>query len=161
MLLLCDAMLAALARWLRTAGYDTLIAALGMADADLIEMCRAEERVLISRDRRLIESARDRIPALLLIGNDVDEHARELALTLNLNWIAAPFTRCLIDNALLRPADEIEGMRIPERSRNLPGPFTACPICGRVYWPGSHVQRMMCRLQRWQEESMSPNSSHV
>ena len=26
------------------------------------------------------------------------------------------------------------------------GPFQACPACGRLYWPGSHVKRMKDRL---------------
>ncbi|MFC7553294.1 Mut7-C RNAse domain-containing protein [Pseudoroseomonas wenyumeiae] len=39
--------------------------------------------------------------------------------------------------------------RIPPRARLLPGPFRACPCCGRVYWPGSHVRRMEERLRRW------------
>lgn len=29
------------------------------------------------------------------------------------------------------------------------GPVTACPDCGRIYWPGSHVRRMRARLDCW------------
>jgi uncharacterized protein with PIN domain len=144
-------MLAGLARWLRAAGHDTLIAAPAAADADLIATCRTEERVLVSRDRRLIERAQAAVPAVLLTGNCLDEDARQLAAALRLDWTHAPFTRCLIDNSVLRPAHETERMSVPERSRNLPGPFTACPSCGRVFWPGGHVQRMLARLEGWTE----------
>jgi uncharacterized protein with PIN domain len=144
-------MLAGLARWLRAAGHDTLIAEPAAADAHVIATCQAEQRVLVSRDRRLIERAQAAIPAVLLTGKSLDEDARQLATVLGLDWIDAPFTRCLIDNSVLRPANETERLNVPERSRNLPGPFNACPSCGRVFWPGGHAQRMLARLEGWTE----------
>ncbi|MGH6943501.1 MAG: Mut7-C RNAse domain-containing protein [Geminicoccaceae bacterium] len=29
----------------------------------------------------------------------------------------------------------------------------ACPVCRRVYWPGSHARRMKARLERWKATS--------
>jgi uncharacterized protein with PIN domain len=159
MRLFCDAMLAGLARWLRAAGHDTLIAEPAAADADVIATCRAEQRVLVSRDRRLIERAQAAIPAVRLTGKSLDEDARQLATVLGLDWKHAPFTRCLIDNSVLRPANETERMNVPERSRNLPGPFTACPSCGRVFWPGGHAQRMLARLEEWNESAATASST--
>jgi uncharacterized protein with PIN domain len=159
MRLFCDAMLAGLARWLRAAGHDTLIAERAAADANLIAMCPAEQRVLVSRDRRLIERAQAAIPAVLLTGKSLDEDARQLATALGLDWTHAPFTRCVIDNSVLRPANETERLSVPERSRNLPGPFTACPSCGRVFWPGGHVQRMLARLEGWKESAETARST--
>ena len=66
-----------------------------------------------------------------------------------MDWLHAPFTRCLVDNTLLKPAGEADLLRIPDESRALPGPFRVCPRCGRVYWPGSHVRRMRRQLERW------------
>jgi uncharacterized protein with PIN domain len=31
---------------------------------------------------------------------------------------------------------------LPPDARQLGGPIRRCPMCGRVYWPGSHVRRM-------------------
>jgi uncharacterized protein with PIN domain len=152
-------MLAGLARWLRAAGHDTLIAEPAAADADLIATCRTQQRVLVSRDRRLIARAQAAIPAVRLRGKSLDEDARQLASALGLDWTEAPFTRCLIDNSLLRPANETERMNVPERSRNLPGLFTACPSCGRVFWPGGHVQRMLVRLEEWNESPATARST--
>jgi uncharacterized protein with PIN domain len=156
MRLLCDAMLAGLARWLRAAGHDTLLAGPAISDADLIATCRSERRVLVSRDPRLVERAEAVIPAVLLHGRCLDEDARQLATALAVDWTEAPFTRCLIDNSELRPASETERMKVPQRSRNLPGPFTACPSCGRVFWPGSHAQRMLRRLRDWKQSAEGP-----
>jgi uncharacterized protein with PIN domain len=152
-------MLAGLARWLRAAGHDTLVAEPAATDGDLIATCRTQQRVLVSRDRRLIERAQAAIPAVRLTGKSLDEDARQLAAALGLDWTEAPFTRCLIDNSMLRPANETERVNVPERSRNLPGPFTACPSCGRVFWPGGHVQRMLARLEEWNESAATASNT--
>jgi hypothetical protein len=153
--LLCDENLGGAARWLRAAGYDAALAAPGQPDAELLARCRAEDRVLVSRDRRLVQAAGTQARAVLLIGDDADDYALTLALALGLDWTCAPFTRCLIDNAPLQPADDADLARIPAQSRALPGPFQKCPDCGRVFWPGSHVRRMILKLQCWHDLAAS------
>lgn len=76
----------------------------------------------------------------------MEEEAASLSRGVVLNWDFAPFTRCVMDNAHLRAAtlDEID--RMPESAQAGQGPFRACPACGRLYWPGSHVRRMGERL---------------
>ncbi len=93
--------------------------------------------------------AAGRAPAVLLAAEDIDAQALALGAALGLDWTQAPFTRCMVDNTPLRPADAAELARIPEGARALPGPFRACPACGRLFWPGSHVRRMLARLEGW------------
>ena len=147
---LCDEMLGALARWLRAAGHDAALAAAGTAAAALLRQAVEEGRVLVSRDRGLVADASKRTAALLLTEEDLDGQARRLRDELGVDWTRAPFTRCMVDNTPLRPATDAELAQIPEQSRSLPGPFRACPACGRPFWPGSHVKRMLARLQAWQ-----------
>lgn len=149
--LLCDEMLGGLARWLRAAGYDAALAEPGQPDAELLTRCRAEARTFVSRDRRLVQAARAQGQAVLLTNDDVDGQALALAGALGLDWTFAPFTRCLVDNAPLQPADETDLANIPAQSRTLPGPFRKCPACGRVFWPGSHARRMRRQLERWRD----------
>ena len=52
---LCDEMLANLARWLRAAGYDTLLAQQRASDRALLEQARTEDRWLLTRDHKLLE----------------------------------------------------------------------------------------------------------
>ncbi len=52
---LCDEMLHGLGRWLRAAGYDSRIAEMGAADADLLRQALSEGRLLLSGDRKLLE----------------------------------------------------------------------------------------------------------
>jgi uncharacterized protein with PIN domain len=146
--LLLDEMLAALARWLRAAGYDAALARPSAPDRDLIGQARAEDRVLVTRDRTLASEARG-VQALLLPDASLDDQAAALARALRLDWRLAPFTRCMMDNTPLRPATAEEIAAMPQTSRDRPGPFRACPRCGRLFWPGSHVRRMAERLERW------------
>lgn len=141
---LADEMLVRLARLLRSAGYDTALAEGGTPDAQLLDIARAEGRVLLTQDRRLAQSA---APAAVLVeGAKAADQARRLGQALGLDWSHAPFTRCTIDNAELAPASPAQIAAMPPESQVLPGPFRACPACGRVYWPGSHVRRMSARL---------------
>jgi uncharacterized protein with PIN domain len=149
--LLCDEMLRGLCRWLRAAGYDTLIARSGTADLDLIAFARAERRVLLTCDRELARLAGDDPTVVTLATEALEPAAHELAARLDIDWLAAPFSRCLLDNAALRPATTLQTASIPETARTRAGPLLACPECGRVYWPGSHVRRMRARLERWQQ----------
>jgi len=141
---LCDEMLARLARLLRAAGYDTDLSARGERDREILARAKADARVLVTRDRRL--AAKGGPGAMLLTEASAEAQARALARRLPIDWALAPFTRCVMDNAPLREATPEEVARMPVDSRSRAGPFRACPVCGRLYWPGSHVRRMAARL---------------
>ena len=143
---LCDEMLLRLARLLRAAGYDTYLAHGGQPDAELLRLARAENRVLVTRDKRLAAQAHPR--AVLVAGRGAHAEAESLAAAVPVVWRLAPFSRCVVDNAPLREAEPGEVARMPEAARVRPGPFRACPDCGRLYWPGSHVRRLGERLER-------------
>ncbi|WP_374574830.1 DUF5615 family PIN-like protein [Phenylobacterium sp.] len=141
---LCDEMLARLARLLRAAGHDTALARAGEADAALLARARDEDRLLVTRDREL--AARAGAHGVLVGGRGVLEEAQALARAAPVDWSLAPFTRCVMDNAALREATAGETAQAPPSARGRPGPFRACPACGRVYWPGSHTRRIAERL---------------
>ncbi len=146
---LCDEMLHGLARWLRAAGYDTEIAADARRDAALLARARAEERILLTRDRALAAAAGGAVPALLLGEAGLDDTARHLSAVLGVDWQHAPFSRCLVDNAPLAAAPAEDWQRVPQRSRAGGGDLRSCPACGRLYWTGGHVRRMRERLAGW------------
>lgn len=151
----CDEMLGRLARLLRAAGHDTALAPAGTADRTLLDQAQAEGRILLTRDRRLAETAGRH--GYLLRGQSVEEQARSLTAAFPVDWLQAPFTRCLIDNCLLHPAAADRLAEVPPGARGLTAPFgsasdgsplTSCPCCGRLYWPGSHVRRLTGTLRR-------------
>lgn len=150
---LCDEMLARLARLLRAAGYDTYLASGGEPDRALLHIAVEEGRILLTRDKQLAEAAPE---SVLIEGRGVEEEARSLTRGVCLDWDFAPFTRCVMDNARLREATVDEVARMPQAAQDKPGPFRACPACGRLYWPGSHVQRMGARLSDLAQDAQFP-----
>jgi uncharacterized protein len=158
---LCDEMLNGLGRWLRAAGYDTVIAVGGLSDRAIAARCAEEHRVLLTKDRRLATTIRGDAPVVLLPGGGIDEAARGLRGALGINWQHAPFTRCIVDNRLLEAAPPHSATQVPERSRAAGGPLRVCPECGRLYWPGGHARRMQQRLAAWQSEPGASNLTEL
>lgn len=143
---LCDAMLGGLARWLRAAGYDALLAGPAVRDRDLVAQAVRESRRLLTRDRRMMQvRAADQV-VLILEGNGIDAWMGELAVRLGLDWLAAPLSRCLVCNLTLEEAPVALRAGLPPGPRACPGPLRRCPACERLYWQGSHAKRMLHRL---------------
>lgn len=155
---LCDEMLKGIGRWLRAAGYDVEIVDDGAHDDDLLARARAEHRLLLTRDRRLGARAGGDAVVAVLATERLDDAARELRERLGIDWLHAPFTRCLVDNARLVPAGRDDLASLPQTAQQGAGPITRCPRCSRIYWPGSHVRRMRTRLARWRDRDPAPGS---
>lgn len=147
MKLLCDEMLKGLARWLRAAGYDTELANDGEPDRELISRARHSNRLLITRDRKLLEHRDAKKHVCLLECNGVDSCARELTERIGIDWVYKPFSRCLVCNTPLEPYDSEASPPVPDDVKN--GPLFSCARCGRIYWEGGHVKRMREKLKRW------------
>ncbi len=147
---LCDEMLGQLCRYLRAAGYDTMFANSGHQDRVLLQQCHDEERYLLTQDQLVREHKAARDIALILPQGDLDQLAALLGTHFHLDWLARSFTRCLVDNALLQPADASAAAKVPADARRPDEALSTCPVCGRVYWQGSHYKRMHARLARWQ-----------
>jgi uncharacterized protein len=144
---LCDEMLTGLGRWLRIAGYDTAIAARGCRDRDLVEQAHAEERILLTRDRRLVETRRANDRTVVLVCDGIDACAKELAQRLSLDWSLDPLSRCSVCNTRLDLADRRLRETLPPRIRALGATVHVCPCCSRLYWEGSHIRRIRKRLE--------------
>ncbi len=147
---LVDEMLQRLGSWLRAAGYDTVIARDGRDDYALLRQAIDEDRLLLTRDRELARHRRAPGRVLLLECDGLDDCIRELSEKLDIDWLHRPFHRCLVCNTELVPADEAARARIPERARERSEDAWYCPVCRKVYWEGSHVDRMRKRLEAWQ-----------
>lgn len=144
-------MLVRLGKWLRAAGHDTAIAGREHYNGDLLDWARTEERVLLTCNHRLLRKhGNDEGAVVVLASSDPDLAAPELTQRFGVDWQHSPFSRCLEDNSPLRLADTAELAKVPKAALGLPGPVMACPTCGRVYWPGSHYQRMQKKLAAWQ-----------
>jgi uncharacterized protein with PIN domain len=153
---LCDEMLGQLCRYLRAAGYDTLLANNGHQDRVLLQQCHDEGRFFLTQDQLVHEHKAARNIALILPQGDIDQLAAVLRAHFQLDWLSHAFTRCLVDNTLLIAADAEAAASVPPDAVRPNEPLTVCPACGRVYWQGSHYKRMRGRLAGWQATLLSP-----
>ncbi len=140
-----DGMLGSLARWLRILGYDTDYAN-QRDDAELVRIARAEDRILLTRDREL--AARRGVRALLVESQVLDEQLAQVRAAFPPT--AGPASaRCPVCNtALVRATREEVADRVPAYVLKRHRRFRRCPGCQRIYWPGSHWRNMQAKLRR-------------
>ncbi len=140
-----DGMLGSLARWLRLLGYDADYSN-RRDDAGLVRLARAEDRVLLTRDREL--AARRGVQALWIASQVLDEQLSQVTAAFPRPVGSEP-ARCPVCNTVLIPATpEQLADRLPAYVLGKHRDFRRCPGCDRVYWPGSHWQNMQARLRR-------------
>jgi len=132
-------MLGTLAKWLRILGYDTLFDA-SLNDHQVVRLARAENRVLLTRDREL--ARRRGLRVLLVASESLDDQVRQVLADLNLVPDHA-FSRCPVCNQPLEAIDrETAQARVPAYVAKTHDSFSRCPVCQRVYWRGTHWQQM-------------------
>jgi uncharacterized protein len=145
-----DVGLGRLSGFLRMLGFDTLWRN-DYADDTLARLSGAEERVVLTRDLGLLKRAEVRhgyYPRNTDPAHQLVEVVRRYQLTARMH----PFTRCLACNASLAPAGKEEVLdRIPEGVAATHSRFQQCPECRRVYWPGTHHQRMQALVDKLRE----------
>lgn len=140
--LIADAMLGALARWLRALDLDVAYDP-AIDDPELVERAVAEGRVILTRDRRLTERRLAR-NHLLIRSEVVEEQLRQVLEELGIRPDPRRrLSRCLRCNAPLEDLDpEAARARVPPWVAKTHEEFRGCPHCGRIYWRGTHVDRM-------------------
>ncbi|HKV87168.1 MAG TPA: DUF5615 family PIN-like protein [Candidatus Dormibacteraeota bacterium] len=141
---LADCNVGRLARWLRALGYDASYHA-RIEDGALVREAAAESRVLLTRDRdltrrRVIQTGVVR--AILIRDDDVIQQLRQVFAELGLELKEA-LTRCIECNAQLESRQAgLVAEQVPPYVRRTQSRYSQCPDCGRVYWAGTHWQRM-------------------
>jgi uncharacterized protein len=138
---LADAHLGGLARFLRMLGFDTLHKN-AYDDAEIRRIAETEGRIVLTRDRELLK-CREIRRGCYVRALKPEKQLAEVAARYGLAPHAKPFTLCLHCNVPLEMADRREVThRVPPAVLDLHEHFTRCAGCGRVYWPGSHYERM-------------------
>ena len=149
---LADGHLGALARHLRLMGIDTAYE----RDADderLLQVMLSENRALLTRDRRLLMHSIVR-DGYCPRSDDPEEQAREVLRRfplLDKSERRSPMSRCLHCNGILREAPKQEVLApLSQEPLTLRyyDDFLRCPDCGRIYWRGSHFEKLTARLAR-------------
>lgn len=146
---LCDEMLHRLGRYLRMAGYDTLFTAKGEHDNEVLRRAEQEDRWLLTCDTKIFTHSYKWSKIFLLTASDLEDQTDLVTRHFALKWSERAFTRCTIDNTQLVQATIEQVEKVPSAARKLEGPILYCPGCERLYWRGSHFEKMweqLCEL---------------
>jgi uncharacterized protein with PIN domain len=158
---LCDAGLGGLARWLRAAGYEAAWQP-DITDDDVLRQARSMGATILTTDAMLMERRllRDRIipafwlPPTLSIPD-------QLALVFREFGLAVRGPRCMTcGGELLRAGKESLQERIPPRTYRWLDDFFVCGRCGKLFWHGTHWQRIMTTLSALKGRSVEATGRH-
>lgn len=139
----CDQMLGTLAKWLRIYGFDTFYATSEMSDDDLIRVSKNENRVLISRDKELIQNARrENLTTIEVKTTDIDEQIRNVLNNIKIDKTKF-LSRCILCNTEVEEIkkEDVKG-KVPERVFDNNEKFWFCKKCKKIYWKGTHYKKM-------------------
>jgi len=142
-----DVHLGKLARRLRMLGFDTLYRN-DFKDQDIVIIAGIENRVILTRDRGILKIkavtrgyyVRSSIPY---------DQITEVLDRFDLYSRIQPFFRCMDCNGLITPVNktEIED-RLQRKTKVYYQDFAGCSVCGKLYWKGTHYEKMTVYIDR-------------
>ncbi len=138
-------MLGRLAKWLRMLGFDAVYVR-DINDRELVRRARSEQRILLTRDTRLIQDFH-LTKYLLIRSNDIHEQIREVHHRYNLR--SGGRSRCVSCNGQLDEMSKEMAMdKVPDFVYLHCPSFSRCRSCGTIYWEGTHKTRFTREVEK-------------
>ena len=146
---LADAMLGKLCRWMRFLGYDVEYADSSMEDDDIIRKCNSSGLILITMDVDLSQRLER---SILMRSFDMDD---QLLTLLDAYPIGKEkeMSRCPVCNGVLSLRSGSVGVSVPVAIARNFHEFWACTGCDRIYWKGSHYDKITKKLSELRDEN--------
>ncbi|RZB34543.1 MAG: uncharacterized protein SRB1_00311 [Desulfobacteraceae bacterium Eth-SRB1] len=136
-----------LALLLRMLGLDAVYSP-KYVDRDILYFSGKEKRIVLSKDTGLLECRQ------VIFGRHVrsiypDDQLIEIIKFFGINGPFKFFIRCLRCNKKLVPINKKDILhRLEPKTKRYFNRFKICPQCRRIYWQGSHHEKMKIRLQK-------------
>jgi uncharacterized protein len=136
-----DNHLGRLAAHLRMLGFDCLYKN-DFEDSEMAGLLADDPRILLTRDRRLLMRKAVQF-GYCVRSLEPDEQLPEVVHRFDLTGRITPFRRCLRCNALLTGVDKSAVLdQLEKKTKLYYNEFSRCPDCEKIYWKGSHWERM-------------------
>ncbi|HLE08154.1 MAG TPA: Mut7-C RNAse domain-containing protein [Thermodesulfobacteriota bacterium] len=142
-----DSMLGKLALWMRVMGYDVEYEK-AIDDGELVRRARKEGRVILTRDTLLIKRRWARDNHLFIKSDHLRDQLKEAVSFFGIKKERF-LTRCLRCNVTLADIER-ESVKdsVPPYVYSTQESFSKCPVCGRIYWAGTHRENMEKEVER-------------
>ena len=118
------------------------------SDKDILSLCKKEKRIVLSKDTGLLKCKQ------IIFGRHVrsiypDDQLIEIIKFFGINGPFNFFARCLRCNKKLVPISKKDILhRLEPKTKKYFNKFKICPQCRRIYWQGSHHEKMIIRLRK-------------
>ena len=147
---IADGMLGSFSRWLRMLGYDVKYYQY-MSDVTLIEIAEGEGRILLTRDKELLQRTNSKgIKAFFVDGENEAERLANIARNFRIKLeVDMSISHCPMCGATLRcvkreeVSDKVQPRTLKHYLR-----FWICNGCGKVYWLGRHMKKINETLEK-------------
>ncbi len=138
-----DHMLGRLARWVRFMGFHARYASPEMSDDEILNACRNESLILLSRDRELCSrTGRSMYIRSVKIDEQIEQFAEAYKPVLGSVMRICP----VCDGNLESVEKEALKGAVPEKVLQNSTEFWKCVNCGKAYWNGTHYDRIIKRI---------------
>ena len=146
-----DVHLGKLAKNLRMLGFDTSYEN-NYSDKTIVEAAATENRIVLTRDVVLLKNkAIER--GYWLRSQHAGEQLTEVIRRFGLSHQFRPFERCIACNGHIVAVPKTKVWELlPPKTKLYYDEFFQCTSCKRVYWKGSHYERMLQFIKQVEEQ---------
>jgi len=139
---IADVHLGKLARYLRMVGFDVLYKN-NFDDDEIVKISLEEKRAILTKGRGILKR-NDVTHGYWVRSGKVKAQVVEIIKRFDLKKLIEEFTRCIECNSMLESISKKEVINeLPPKVSSSQNSFSVCPSCKKVYWKGTHYQRML------------------
>lgn len=140
-----DVHLGKVTKTLRMLGFDCYYRN-DLKDAEIVAIAEAEKRIILTRDRELLKNSRV-THGYWVRSKNPEKQVVEIIKRFDLKDRIKPYIRCMSCNGLIEKVDKEDIVhRLEPKTRKYYDEFYICSSCGKIYWRGSHFERMEQKL---------------
>jgi len=138
---IADVHLGRLTRYLRMMGFDVCYKN-DFDDEEIVQLSVKKRRTILTKDRGILK--RNEVThGYYVRSSKVEEQVKEVIKRFDLQKEIKEFTRCIECNELLKSIKKEKIIHLlPPKVIQSQNEFYFCPSCKKVYWKGTHHQRM-------------------
>lgn len=145
---ICDVHLGKLVREMRKLGLDVFYNN-SINDEEIVKIALREKRIILTRDTGLLK--RKEVKFGYFVRNVFpEEQLKEILKKFDLTGQLNPLSLCLeCSTKLKRISIRKVKSKLPDHKFDLPQRFYFCIKCDKVYWQGTHFERMMKEVKKY------------
>ncbi len=148
---IADVHLGKLAKHLRMLGFDCIWEN-NYDDLTIIELSTKENRIILTRDKGILKFAKVKYGYLIKSHNHFEQLV-EIVERYDLINKINPFSKCIECNTSTKIIDKNKIIdRLEPKTKKYFFNFKICPKCNRIYWNGSHSEKMNKIIQQLKDK---------